>query len=172
MRARSSSSAGTNYGGYKSERVDELFDLHLQDGLDGPVFVHGHPTAISPLAMRNAEDPAITDRFELFACGREIANAFSELNDPEDQLARFEAQMAARAAGDDEAHQIDEDYVRALEYGMPPTGGCGLGIDRLVSSSRPTSNWISSPKNTSETNSLFPTFRSSSETTITACSSA
>jgi lysyl-tRNA synthetase class 2 len=87
---------------------------------------------LSPLARRNDQDPAVVDRFELIVGRTELANAFSELNDPDDQRARFEAQRAARAAGDEEAHPMDEDYVRALEYGLPPTAGEGIGIDRLV----------------------------------------
>ena len=87
---------------------------------------------ISPLAKKNADDPRFTDRFEIYIMGEEYGNAFSELNDPDDQRARFEAQMEEREAGNDEADMIDEDYLRAMEYGMPPTGGLGIGIDRLV----------------------------------------
>ncbi len=116
----------------RTKLIDELFQAFVEEKLVPPTFVVDYPIAISPLAKPKRGNPNLAERFELYVHGREWANAFSELNDPEDQLARFEAQMAARAAGDDEAHQIDEDYVRALEYGMPPTGGCGLGIDRLV----------------------------------------
>ena len=110
----------------------KLFDLDVERHLVAPHFVYHYPTDISPLARRNDEDPTITDRFELFITGREFANGFSELNDPMDQRASFEAQMAEKDAGDDEAHSMDEDYLRALEYGMAPAGGEGIGVDRLV----------------------------------------
>jgi lysyl-tRNA synthetase class 2 len=110
----------------------KLFDLDVERHLIAPHFIYHYPTDISPLARRNDEDPTITDRFELFITGREFANGFSELNDPMDQRSSFEAQMLEKVAGDDEAHSMDEDYLRALEYGMPPAGGEGIGIDRLV----------------------------------------
>jgi lysyl-tRNA synthetase class 2 len=110
----------------------KLFDLFVEPKLVQPTFIHSYPTDISPLSRRNEADPEITDRFELFIAGREMANAFSELNDPVDQRLRFEEQVAEKASGDDEAHFMDEDYVRALEYGMPPAAGQGIGIDRLV----------------------------------------
>ena len=111
----------------------ELFDEYVEDKLINPTFITEYPVEISPLARRNDEKPHLTDRFELFIAGKEIANAFSELNDPLDQLERFEGQMAAKeSGGDDEAHEMDEDFVNALSYGMAPTAGQGIGIDRLV----------------------------------------
>ncbi|MBR5998073.1 MAG: lysine--tRNA ligase [Deltaproteobacteria bacterium] len=110
----------------------ELFDAVAEPHLWNPTFVTGYPTEISPLSRKNDNNPNEVDRFELFIVGRELANGFSELNDPDDQKERFLQQLAARKAGDEEAHEMDEDYIRALEYGLPPTGGEGLGIDRLV----------------------------------------
>jgi lysyl-tRNA synthetase class 2 len=112
--------------------VDDLLSTHVEPRLQQPAFLVDYPIELSPLAKRSGEDPRLAERFELFIAGMEIANAFSELNDPEDQQQRFEAQRRARAGGDEEAHPMDEDYVRALEHGLPPTGGLGVGIDRLV----------------------------------------
>ena len=112
--------------------LNAAFEQKVEDSLIQPIFITHHPTEISPLAKRNADDPRITDRFEYFVFGRELANGFTELNDPIDQRARFEDQLKQREAGDDEAHVMDEDFIRALEYGLPPTGGLGIGIDRLV----------------------------------------
>ena len=108
------------------------FEEAVEDKLWQPTFIMEHPTEISPLARANDERPEVTERFELYITGRELANGFSELNDAEDQAARFHAQVEAKDAGDDEAMFFDHDFVRALEYGMPPTGGCGIGIDRLM----------------------------------------
>jgi lysyl-tRNA synthetase, class II len=110
----------------------KLFDLTVEPKLIQPHFIYHYPTEISPLSRRNESDPDLTDRFELFIAGREMANAFSELNDPQDQRSRFEEQVREKEAGDEEAHFMDEDYLRALEYGMPPAAGEGVGIDRLV----------------------------------------
>ncbi|MBW2617455.1 MAG: lysine--tRNA ligase [Deltaproteobacteria bacterium] len=112
--------------------LEKIFDLTVEPQLVQPTFITHYPVALSPLSRRNDEDPTVVDRFELFVCGREMANAFSELNDPADQRSRFQAQMEERRAGDEEAHLMDEDYIQALEYGLPPTAGEGVGIDRMV----------------------------------------
>jgi lysyl-tRNA synthetase class 2 len=112
--------------------MDALFKTFAEPHLWQPTFIVDHPTALSPLAKTHRSKPGVVERFELFIATKEMANAFSELNDPDDQRARFQDQASARAAGDDEAQPFDFDYIRALEYGMPPTGGLGLGIDRLV----------------------------------------
>jgi lysyl-tRNA synthetase class 2 len=112
--------------------IEELFGAVVEPHLIQPTFVVSYPVEISPLSRRNDHDARFVDRFELYIAGRELANAFSELNDPEDQLQRFFDQLREREAGDEEAHALDEDYIRALEYGMPPTAGEGIGIDRLV----------------------------------------
>jgi lysyl-tRNA synthetase class 2 len=110
----------------------EIFDKTAESNLRQPTFITRYPTEVSPLSRKNDVDPFVADRFELFIGGREIANGFSELNDPEDQEERFRAQAENRTAGDEEALIFDADYIRALEYGLPPTAGLGLGIDRLV----------------------------------------
>ncbi len=110
----------------------EIFEATVEASLVQPTFITAHPVEVSPLARESDSEPGITDRFELFVGGKEIANGFSELNDPEDQAARFQAQVDALAGGDDEAMHFDADYIRALEYGLPPTGGLGIGIDRFV----------------------------------------
>jgi lysyl-tRNA synthetase class 2 len=112
--------------------VNEFFEQKVEEKLIQPTFIYGHPVEISPLAKKNDDDPRFTDRFELFIVAREHANAFTELNDPIDQKERFEGQLKEREQGNDEAHMMDEDFIEALEYGMPPTGGLGIGIDRLV----------------------------------------
>ncbi|MFS0656694.1 lysine--tRNA ligase [Bacillus sp. 179-C3.3 HS] len=112
--------------------INEFFEQKVEETLVQPTFIYGHPVEISPLAKKNPEDPRFTDRFELFIVRREHANAFTELNDPIDQRERFEDQLKEREEGNDEAHLMDDDFVEALEYGMPPTGGLGIGIDRLI----------------------------------------
>ena len=116
----------------KGAILAEFFDAFVEDKLIQPTFIYDYPVEISPLAKRKPDDPAFTERFEYFIDCTEYGNAFSELNDPIDQRNRFIEQMKERERGDDEAHQMDEDYCRALEYGLPPTGGLGIGIDRLV----------------------------------------
>jgi lysyl-tRNA synthetase class 2 len=110
----------------------EIFERLNEHDLVQPTFVYDFPTEVSPLSKQKADDPDTVERFELYIGGFEVANAFSELNDPAEQRRRFEAQLADRAAGDLEAHAMDEDYIRALEYGLPPTAGEGVGVDRLV----------------------------------------
>ena len=110
----------------------ELFDNYVESKLIDPTFIIDYPISISPLSRRSDANPDIAERFELFIAGRELANGFNELNDPIDQYGRFASQIEAKDAGDDEAHEMDEDYVRALGYAMPPTAGQGIGIDRLV----------------------------------------
>jgi lysyl-tRNA synthetase class 2 len=119
---------GMSLGKILTQMLDHVVEPHLIQ----PTFVTSFPTEVSPLSRRNDRDPNVTDRFELYVAGRELVNGFSELNDPFDQRERFRLQVQEREAGDEEAHLMDEDYIRALEYGMPPTAGLGLGVDRLV----------------------------------------
>ncbi len=112
--------------------IEKIFDQLVEPKLINPTYITGHPTEISPLSRKNDENPEIVDRFELFIAGKEIANAFTELNDPDDQRGRFEKQVSLRESGDNEAQFMDEDYITALEYGLPPTAGEGIGIDRVV----------------------------------------
>jgi lysyl-tRNA synthetase class 2 len=112
--------------------ITKLFDSLVQPQLIQPTFITGYPVEVSPLSRRSDDNPGLTERFELFIAGREIANGFSELNDPSDQRDRFLQQLAQRQSGDAEAHRMDDDYIEALEYGLPPTAGEGIGIDRLA----------------------------------------
>src|SRR5262249_27614905 len=133
MRAALKKKGVTDADAYAGAKLmDEVFKTFAEPTLIQPTFVMNHPVALSPLAKRKRGDEGKVELWELFSQGREIANALSELNDPDEQRRRFDEQARFRERGDAEAHQIDEDYLRALEYGMPPAGGVGLGIDRLV----------------------------------------
>ncbi len=125
-------SLGIDHKGIRGKAIVEIFENLMEQELMNPTFVYGFPLEVSPLARKNEADPDITDRFELYIFGREIANAFSELNDPVDQKERFQSQVDLKIRGEEEVHEMDEDFVTALEYGMPPTAGAGIGIDRLV----------------------------------------
>jgi len=123
---------GVDHKGMRGKALVEIFECLMEQELISPTFVYGFPLEVSPLARKNEEDPELTDRFELYIFGREIANAFSELNDPIDQKERFRKQVDLKLRGEEEVHEMDEDFVTALEHGMPPTAGAGIGIDRLV----------------------------------------
>ncbi len=125
-------SLGIDHKGIRGKAITEIFECIFEERLINPTFVYGFPLDVSPLARKNEENPEITDRFELYIFGREIANAFSELNDPVDQKERFEKQIELKNKGEEKTHEMDQDYVTALEHGMPPTAGEGVGIDRLV----------------------------------------
>ena len=112
--------------------VNAFFEKYVEETIIEPTFIFGHPIEISPLTRKDPKDERFTQRFELFICGSEYCNAYTELNDPIDQLERFENQLKERELGNDEANDLDKDFVEALEYGMPPAGGVGIGIDRLV----------------------------------------
>lgn len=112
--------------------VNAFFETFVEEKLIEPTFVYGHPVQVSPLTKKNQEDPRFVDRFELFICQKEFANAYSEINDPIDQYERFVAQLEEAKLGNDEANELDMEFIEALEYGMPPTGGLGIGVDRLV----------------------------------------
>ena len=114
------------------EALADIFERHVEDKLIQPTMIYDYPVENSPLSKNKREDPAFVERFEIYAAGMEIGNAYTELNDPQEQRRRFEMQLGMRERGDEEAHQMDEDYVRALSYAMPPTGGEGIGIDRLT----------------------------------------
>ncbi len=132
LQARAQTLGISTTGQERGKILTKLFDVLVEPKLEQPTFITHYPLDVSPLSRRNEEDPSLADRFELFIAGHEIANGFSELNDPVDQKERLVQQVAARRAGDEEAHFMDEDYIRALEYGMPPAAGEGMGIDRLV----------------------------------------
>jgi len=125
-------SLGIDHKGIRGKAITEMFESIFEEKLINPTFVYGFPLDVSPLARQNEENPELTDRFELYIFGREIANAFSELNDPVDQKQRFENQVELKNKGEEEVHEMDQNYVTALEHGMPPTAGAGIGIDRLV----------------------------------------
>jgi lysyl-tRNA synthetase class 2 len=131
-RAAADSGVKVAPGWGRGKIIDELMTLHVEPHLKQPTFLTDYPIELSPLAKRKVGEPGLVERFEFFACGREIGNAYSELNDPLDQRERLVEQARLRAAGDDEVEVADEDFLIALEHGMPPTGGLGIGIDRLV----------------------------------------
>ena len=120
------------FKGTTPQMIVDLFEQKVEHQLVAPTYITEFPKVVSPLAKSAPEDPLVAERFELYICGMEIANGYSELNDPREQYERFREQVEARARGDEEAHQMDEDYIRALEYGMPPASGLGVGIDRLT----------------------------------------